>query len=93
MLLGILPAVADHDFPAFGAALHELQLKVGESFAAVQGGVFSSSRSDAIIAGLRRMGLAGAGQSSWGPTLFAFGCPSDFEQTRMTAWLIDRVSS
>ena len=29
VLLGILPAVAERDFLAFGAALHELQLKVG----------------------------------------------------------------
>lgn len=90
VLLGILPAVAERDFPTFGSALCELQLKVGEAFAPAQGGVFSSPRSEAIVAELRQLGLTGTGQSSWGPTLFAFGILSGAEQTRVSARLVDQ---
>ena len=90
VLLGILPAVAERDFPSFGAALHELQLKVGAAFAPAQGGIFSSPRSEAIVAEMNRLGLTGAGQTSWGPTLFAFGILSASEQARIAARLLDQ---
>jgi beta-RFAP synthase len=72
LLLELLPAVVERDLPAFGAALGELQAHVGALFAAVQGGPQTSPRSATIIAELRRGGFTGIGQSSWGPTLYAF---------------------
>jgi len=73
VLLGLLPAVAERDLDAFGAALEELQRRVGEAFAPAQGGVFARPEAATILAFLRDEGLRGVGQSSWGPTLYGFG--------------------
>jgi beta-ribofuranosylaminobenzene 5'-phosphate synthase len=89
VLLGIVPSVVERDLPAFGEAVHELQMKVGAAFAPVQGGIFASPRSEAIIADMGRQGLVGAGQSSWGPTLFAFGILSESDQACVTGHLVD----
>jgi beta-ribofuranosylaminobenzene 5'-phosphate synthase len=72
VLLELLPAVAERDLPAFGAALGELQAHVGAIFAAAQGGPQTSPRAATIIDELSRSGFTGIGQSSWGPTLYAF---------------------
>jgi beta-RFAP synthase len=87
VLLGLLPAVLERDLSAFGDALHELQLNVGSAFAPVQGGIYSSPQSESVIKELARSGLVGAGQSSWGPTLYAFGVLGEPER----AWLISRL--
>jgi beta-RFAP synthase len=80
VLLGILPALAEHDLRAFGAAVSELQRHVGGAFASLQGGSFGSPISDSLVNELGRIGLVGAGQSSWGPTLYAFGTPLESER-------------
>lgn len=72
VLLGLLPAVIEHDLPRFGEALEEIQLQVGEGFASVQGGRFARPDSEMIVGALKSEGLHGIGQSSWGPTLYAF---------------------
>jgi beta-ribofuranosylaminobenzene 5'-phosphate synthase len=72
VLLEILPAVIEHDLPAFGAALSELQSHVGACFAPAQGGIYASPIAAAIVDELKRLGFVGIGQSSWGPTLYAF---------------------
>ncbi len=79
VLLGILPAVLEHDLQAFGAAVSELQARVGASFAPVQGGVYASPQAATMVEELRGLGFVGCGQSSWGPTLFGFASPSQFE--------------
>jgi beta-RFAP synthase len=66
VLLELLPALVERDVDAFGEALHEFNARVGEAFAPVQGGVYASPRVAELVAFLR-----GAGQSSWGPTVFA----------------------
>jgi beta-ribofuranosylaminobenzene 5'-phosphate synthase len=73
VLLDLLPAVIEHDLNTFGEALTELQERVGACFAPAQGGLFASTASAEIVAELSRLSLIGAGQSSWGPTLYAFG--------------------
>jgi beta-RFAP synthase len=72
VLLGLLPAVQENDLESFGAALTELQQHVGRCFANAQGGIYARPELEAIVAGLRAAGLHGVGQSSWGPTLYAF---------------------
>ncbi len=71
-LLDVLPAVAERDLSGFGAALEELQAHVGSIFAPAQGGPFNSPRASEIMSDLHRVGFVGCGQSSWGPTLYAF---------------------
>jgi beta-RFAP synthase len=72
VLLGMLPAVLEHDLATFGAALTELQSRVGQCFAPAQGGVYARPESAELVAYLRAEGLKGVGQSSWGPTLYGF---------------------
>jgi len=72
VLLGILPSVAEGDLRGFGEALEEMQRRVGAWFAPAQGGIFASPRSAEMVDWLGREGLAGLGQSSWGPTLYGF---------------------
>lgn len=73
VLMRLLPAVAEHDLDAFGAALTEIQGIVGGHFAAAQGGsAWTSARVGRLVARLAEAGAVGVGQSSWGPTGFAF---------------------
>ena len=86
VLLRALPALAEHDLDAFGAAITEIQIAVGDHFAAAQGGRFTSRNVAASMALLRDWGVAGIGQSSWGPTGFAF-MRSEAEAQRLAARL------
>jgi beta-ribofuranosylaminobenzene 5'-phosphate synthase len=73
VLMRALPAVVEGDCAAFGAAITELQARLGDYFAPVQGGSrFTSPDVAAVVAALDAEGAFGAGQSSWGPTGFAF---------------------
>jgi beta-ribofuranosylaminobenzene 5'-phosphate synthase len=72
MLMQGLPALAEADLPRFGDAVTELQRRVGDYFSPVQGGRFSSPHVAAALSWLEAAGIAGFGQSSWGPTGFAF---------------------
>ncbi|WP_165229934.1 beta-ribofuranosylaminobenzene 5'-phosphate synthase family protein [Aquisphaera insulae] len=86
VLLGILPAVIERDLRAFGSALSELQQAVGRAFATAQGGTFASPQAPAIIEEISRAGLVGAGQTSWGPSLYGFGTipPQTRDEIRTT---------
>ena len=70
-ILGILPALRDADLPNFGESLHEFNRAAGEAFAGDQGGPYCGAAVAELIRWLRAEGVAGAGQSSWGPTVFA----------------------
>ena len=72
VLMQALPGVAEDDIGAFGAAVTRMQEIVGDHFAPAQGGRFTSPPVAAALAGLRAAGAVGIGQSSWGPTGFAF---------------------
>lgn len=70
-LLGMLPAAVAGDLDAFGEAVWEFNRRAGEPFAASQGGPYASGEAGALIDALRSRGVRGAGQSSWGPAVFA----------------------
>src|SRR5690606_10009433 len=67
----LAPAVTAADFDATSDALHEFNRIVGEYFAPAQGGTYAHPRMRRLVAELRRAGITGVGQSSWGPTIFA----------------------
>jgi beta-ribofuranosylaminobenzene 5'-phosphate synthase len=69
VLTSLLPALVDRELDEFGAALTRIQQLVGDSFAAAQGGRFHP-RAAPLVEALLRFGAAGAGQSSWGPTVY-----------------------
>jgi len=87
MLMKALPAVAEGDLASFGSAIRELQSRVGDYFAPIQGGSrFTSPAVAAALARLEEAGAYGLGQSSWGPTGFAFASSAE-EADRLLAVL------
>ena len=70
VLMALLPAVADADLAAFGAALTEIQEITGRWFAPVQGGTFAAGPSECLVRRMAEWGAAGVGQSSWGPAVY-----------------------
>jgi beta-ribofuranosylaminobenzene 5'-phosphate synthase len=73
VLMGVLPAVVERDLDAFGSAITEIQRRLGDYFAPAQGGArYTSAKVGAVMETLERLGAKGIGQSSWGPTGFAF---------------------
>lgn len=90
VLMGVMPALVEHDLPAFGAAVTAIQLLIGAYFAPAQGGVFTSKRVEALAHALERAGAVGIGQSSWGPTGFAFA-PSEAAARQMAAKVRDSI--
>jgi beta-ribofuranosylaminobenzene 5'-phosphate synthase len=85
-LMRILPAVAEADIARFGEGIAEIQEMTGDHFAPAQGGRFASPAVAGALAVLARAGAHGPGQSSWGPTGFAFA-PSAPEALRLCAAL------
>jgi beta-ribofuranosylaminobenzene 5'-phosphate synthase len=71
VLLGLLPALIEKDVQAFGQALHEYNARAGEFYTSAQGGIYASPAIAEVIRFVRAQGVPGAGQSSWGPTVFA----------------------
>lgn len=75
LLLELLPGIADHDFPVVSEALWDYGKTVGEYFLPVQQGLFADVRMARLADQLRRDGITGVAQTSWGPTI-AVLCPS-----------------
>ena len=71
LLLGLLPSLAEGDATAFGEALYEYGVRAGELFAPCQGSTFASAEVHGLVSHLRRSGVRGVGQSSWGPAVYA----------------------
>jgi beta-RFAP synthase len=73
LLMGVLPAVVEHDFARFSAGLLHIQDANGRYFAPAQGGNMYVSRGvTRVLEWVRERFPAAVGQSSWGPTGFAF---------------------
>jgi beta-ribofuranosylaminobenzene 5'-phosphate synthase len=83
VLMKALPALAEGDIASFASAIQEMQVRLGDYFAPLQGGSrFSSPDVAAALNLLESEGALGIGQSSWGPTGFAFA-PSAAEADRL----------
>src|SRR5262245_2402938 len=67
----MVPALRAGDCPRVGEAMHQYNRLAGEPFAPAQGGPYACPLTAEIVAFLRANGIAGVGQSSWGPTVFA----------------------
>lgn len=73
LLMQALPAIAERDFNGFSQAIRAIQYHIGHYFAPLQGGgPFTSDKVAAVLEWLGQQGIVGVGQSSWGPTGFAF---------------------
>ena len=72
-LMGLLPALQESDFDQFSRHVGAIQAIIGDHFATAQAGRYTSKAvAEAIQFCLDDCALAGVGQSSWGPTAFAF---------------------
>jgi beta-RFAP synthase len=72
-LMGVFPALAERDFATFAASITQIQEIIGDYFSPWQGGRFTSPDVAAAVGYLHDAhGLQGVGQTSWGPTGFAF---------------------
>jgi beta-RFAP synthase len=67
----MLPALLERNAAAFGKALTELQMTAGRIYQPVQEQIFNPA-SQWLIPILNQSGALGIGQSSWGPTVYAF---------------------
>ncbi|MDG6222555.1 MAG: kinase [Candidatus Bathyarchaeota archaeon] len=70
IVMKLLPALVDRDIKAFGESLTKIQVLVGDCFADVQGGTFSSPEAAITINFMKMWGAYGVGQSSWGPAVY-----------------------
>lgn len=85
VLMKALPCMAERDLAGFCAAIAEVQHLLGDYYAPAQGGSrFTSASVAAALELLAREGALGIGQSSWGPTGFAFA-RSGVEAERLAA--------
>ncbi len=81
LVMQLLPAVAEADLLTFGAALEDIQERLGDYFAPAQGGHrYASPRVAEALDLIRHAGGVGIGQSSWGPTGYAFAETSEAAQ-------------
>jgi predicted sugar kinase len=90
VLLGALPALAENDFKAFCDTVGHLQKCMGAYFGPLQGGPYVSAGVAECVDWLTRQGVTGIGQSSWGPTGFAF-VASEGEAVRLLQTARDRA--
>ena len=69
-MMKLLPSLIERDIKSFGEALTQIQTVIGNYFANVQGGTYSSRTAAEGITLLQKLGAYGAGQSSWGPAFY-----------------------
>lgn len=86
VLMQVLPAAATAEPEGFGAGITTIQRLIGDHFAPHQGGRYASPAVAEALAAIAAQGIAGYGQSSWGPTGFAL-VPSEAEARALVASL------
>lgn len=81
----LLPAARRASLDDFGESVYQYGRLAGLCFAEIQGGPFASPQLAEWVEAIRGRGVAGVGQSSWGPTLFAF-VENQSEAEDLVAW-------
>lgn len=71
VMLHLLPGLAERDVVKFGQALTEVDVQTGRFFHQAQGGVYREGAAREAVGVMLSAGAYGAGQSSWGPCLYA----------------------
>jgi beta-ribofuranosylaminobenzene 5'-phosphate synthase len=84
VLMQVMPAAIVADAQAFGTGITAIQRRIGDHFAPHQGGRYASPAVAEALAAIAARGIAGYGQSSWGPTGFAL-LPSEAEARALIA--------
>ncbi len=65
----IVPAVLSKDWETFDRSIGQYGKLAGGVFANVQGGIYRTPQIASAVATIQRLGIQGAVQSSWGPTV------------------------
>nr|WP_204262782.1 beta-ribofuranosylaminobenzene 5'-phosphate synthase family protein [Methylobacterium sp. BTF04] len=86
VLMQVLPAAATAEPEGFGAGITTIQRLIGDHFAPHQGGRYASPAVAEALGAIAAQGVAGYGQSSWGPTGFAL-MPSEDAARQLVASL------
>ncbi|MDX1970842.1 MAG: hypothetical protein SFV23_26990 [Planctomycetaceae bacterium] len=86
LLMDWLPAMLAADFAVSASAMWEYGQRVGEFFTCVQGNRFAHPRMAALAETLRRRGISGIAQTSWGPTI-AVLCPDPEHASELQHWI------
>ncbi len=68
----MMPAAQASDFDSFSSAVGRYNHQSGLLFASVQGGAYNGEWISGLIRSLVDRGVQGVGQSSWGPSVFAW---------------------
>ena len=84
----LMPSAGAGDFEAFCSAIRSYNRSSGMLFASIQGGPYNGVNVQAIIQWLTEQGVIGVGQSSWGPSVFAW-----FESREKAKPLLRRLPS
>jgi beta-ribofuranosylaminobenzene 5'-phosphate synthase len=82
-MMKLLPSLIERDIKSFGEALTQIQTVIGEYFAEVQGGTYSSLTTTEGIALMQKLGAYGAGQSSWGPAFYGLTQKEKAEEIKL----------
>jgi beta-RFAP synthase len=82
----IVPAIEQKDCTRFGEAVYQFGRVAGGCFSAIQGGPYADVETQELVETIRRFGVRGVGQSSWGPTVFAVTAAAD-EAHRLVDWI------
>jgi len=82
----LIPSAAAGDFETWSLAIHHYNRSSGMLFAPIQGGPYNGTNVDALIQWLMDRGVTGVGQSSWGPSVFAW-----FESTEHAEPIVGRL--
>ncbi len=92
-MMKLLPSLVERDIKSFGEALTQIQTVIGDYFAKVQGGTYSSQAAADGIALMQKLGAYGAGQSSWGPAFYGLTQKEEAKEIRskMQAFLSESV--
>lgn len=70
LVMKMLPSLIEGKIKPFGEAMTRIEQLVGDIFSDVQGGHYASIASERLVAYMLEQGAYGAGQSSWGPTVY-----------------------
>jgi len=70
ILMEMLPALVEEDLESFGRAISQVDKITGKYFSIIQGGEYRGRKTLKIKEYLKKEGVNGFGQSSWGPAVY-----------------------
>lgn len=70
LVMKMLPSLIERKIKPFGEAMTRIDQLVGDTYANIQRGRYASIAGERLVAYMLEQGAYGAGQSSWGPTVY-----------------------